>query len=154
MPIDKGYAAGILDGEGTISIRKKKGLCKVPFNYQLVVSLSNTSEEIIQRLHQEYRGSVRPIKPRSKKHSLSYQLTLTGIQARRLLRETLPFLIIKGQQARLALSLPSTPRGEEVSPSAYTKQREIYQKVKLLNTRGPKAEQLLMSLKETQDKLF
>ncbi len=106
------YTAGLFDGEGCISIAKgrkgKKYSNPNSFYHKLYVCVANTSEKIILFLHKNYGGHLYTQKRRSPRHKIGYRWGLTQQQAEDFLKEMLPYLIIKKEQAELALLLRQT----------------------------------------------
>ena len=140
------YTAGILDGEGSIEIRRHMGRRRAPFNYDLRVRFSNTYRELLSIIGEDYTGSI--TERRRTNRRIDYQLTIVGHEAVRLIRDTLPFLRVKKEQAHLALKLPRTPPGRIMSPEMLKMQTALYEKMKVLNRKGPRVAQLNMDLGE------
>lgn len=105
----KAYTAGIIDGEGSISlvlittrITKSGRPATAP---KLVIQVSNTNVNLIRWLVNTWRmGSVAgPYQPRRATHKAVYCWRVRGPTAAKLLHQVLPFLIIKREQAKLGL---------------------------------------------------
>jgi hypothetical protein len=91
---DKAYIAGIIDGEGHIDLRFKK------------VDVSNTNNDLIQWLIKKVGGFI-VVKPNyNVKHKKSWSWRLAAVGSRGLLKEILPYLIIKKETAEKLLNLP------------------------------------------------
>ena len=99
--VDKSYLAGIIDGEGCISVSKN------PRNgrnyYRLILDITTTSNELNQWLEDKFGGIVRTTYARNKNRTDMQGWTVSGNQCQDILRLTLPYLIIKKHQAELAL---------------------------------------------------
>ena len=55
------YAAGIVDGEGYIGIRKGKPTAsRINFSYDLMVAIAMTDKEIIEWFHDNFGGGKWP----------------------------------------------------------------------------------------------
>lgn len=99
------YIAGFFDGEGYIQIAKRSpgGHSRSP--YSLVVSMANTHRGVIDEIAKVTGGKVlfhNGIK-RGKAHP-HYRLTFYTLQALAFLKAIQPYLIIKREEADLAIS--------------------------------------------------
>ena len=95
------YAAGMLDGEGCIYISPG-----VTHQHQLSVVFAQVEPESLEFLSYEYGGRVRPGKVTSAGRA-TYQWHLTGKDAINFLADVHPYLIIKQQQADVAMRWPT-----------------------------------------------
>lgn len=95
------YTAGIVDGEGSISIAKHKDGHN--FNYVLQVAVDNASAWLIMWLDSTYGGSISRYKPKEQKHSEIFRWTTSGRGAMKFLEFILPYLQIKKPQAEIAI---------------------------------------------------
>jgi hypothetical protein len=131
---DRIWLAAMVDAEGCIHIHKRAAgssahssftkadgtvseYTRKNDTYGVMVSVDNTSEDVIQRCHEiAGQGAVYCDPANSgvqqRKQTL-HRLTLTGQQSRDLLRELYPHLVAKQQQARIAIASPSN--GEEAA---------------------------------------
>jgi len=111
------YIAGIIDGEGTLTIRKKKPAAKVshrPPHYSVTFSVSNTEASLIHWLQNRCGGSVHYYENRCKNCRPYARWDLQTQQAVALLQQVIPYLLIKNEQAKLAMEfLAHCPRGRE-----------------------------------------
>lgn len=126
------YMAGIIDGEGTLSITGREALSKrgTPYwNYDLEVTVTNTSVKLMKWLVAKFGGETMPRgKPLKKTHKQCYRWRLRDNAARIVfLRAVQPFLVIKRRQAELLLDYLSLPR---ISPK---RRYEIFREVSDLN---------------------
>jgi hypothetical protein len=87
------YAAGLLDGEGTVVIRK---------DGMVHVEMSNTFLPAVDYMASMYGGTVHARKLRNGWRQ-SYVWQVRGQLACRALEQMLPFLLIKREQAKLAI---------------------------------------------------
>lgn len=104
------YAAGILDGEGSISItRNHVGRWPSP-----QVSVASTDRELVEWLRARFGGSISTKQPRKPQHSLSYDWKLTDRRALHFLEVVQPFLVLERKIRRCDLLLKAylncTPR--------------------------------------------
>lgn len=108
---DKAYLAGIVDGEGCISISKQI-IKRTPTPvYSLIVVVSLVNKDVLQYFKEiTGLGSVKyGAKHESSDNSrTSYQWWVSSRQAEKLLVEIYPYLRIKREQADIALSFMKT----------------------------------------------
>jgi hypothetical protein len=130
--VEIAYVAGIIDGEGTLSITGKETLSRrgtLYWNYDLEVTVTNTSVKLMEWLVTKFGGEIMPrSKPLKKTHKQCYRWRLRDNAARiAFLRAVQPFLVIKQRQADLLLEYLLLPR---ISPR---RRYEIFQEVSALN---------------------
>jgi len=110
------YIAGLVDGEGTITLTR----LHAGENRRLVVSIANTELQILQFvLDQVGAGKITRKSVVSIRHTPSFNYSITSIQALSLLKQTAPWLrSYKRQRAELALQFYAavTPRNGKYSP--------------------------------------
>ena len=99
--IDLAYTAGIVDGEGCISIAKKKEGKYI--RYVLQVMVNSTDEWLPMWLKFAYGGNVckRPLK--NNNHNPVWQWQTVSRQAGNFLEIILPYLHLKKPQAEIGL---------------------------------------------------
>lgn len=124
------YLAGIIDGEGCLTIGAgNKGNVT---NYNSVVMVTSTSEKLVKWLQHNFGGnyyqSGRDV-PNCKPAFIWRFLKKADIE--KLLLAILPYLIIKREQAILLLEFVRLERSENPQ-----KRSELHQKMKMLNKRG------------------
>jgi hypothetical protein len=108
--VEAAYAAGILDGEGSISItRNHSGRWPSP-----QVSVASTDRELLDWLRARYGGTITTKQPRKPQHSVSYDWKLTDRRALRFLQIVRCYLVIERKLCRCDLLLKAyldcTPR--------------------------------------------
>jgi len=125
MTVDEelAYLAGIIDGEGCVSIAKNTRRGRN--YYSLRINVSNNSIDLMQWLEDTFGDVVRTSYHRWYDRRDLYDWTASGNQAQVLLELVLPFLIIKKDQAKLALTLTIAPYGGS-SRWSYTAEEEHY----------------------------
>ncbi|MFL6646640.1 MAG: LAGLIDADG family homing endonuclease [Sulfurifustaceae bacterium] len=120
-PQDAAYIAGIIDGEGTISLSRRHR----NDNRQLVVSIASTERELLEYILQTVgAGRITKKRTASANHSPSATYVVDNRQAHSLLQQVAPYLrTYKAKRAELVLQnyLRLTPRNGKYSP---TQQRE------------------------------
>ena len=141
-PAVLGYLAGLVDGEGSIGITSafQRGKSRSR-SHTLRVSITNTSETLIAWLSDTIGGGLR-LKRDSRKANWKpgYDWMLYAAQAEQVLLAVLPYLVIKRDQARIALEFRAVGRGgwvgRALDPVVVEKREALKQKIHLLNARG------------------
>lgn len=135
------YLAGMLDGEGNISIVRRER--KRREAYSLRVNLYSNTQEALVKIREEFGGYLRPRKRDNPKHATGYLLSWNHQAAGSILKNVAPFLLIKAQQARLGLefqkmvsALKPGRRGLEISTLITL--RKLKRQVNFLNRKGPR----------------
>lgn len=96
---ERGYIAGILDGEGTISFFRAS--CKTMTTMRARITIWNTDYSLIEWVHSKIGGTIRMRKGRKATHNDCWWLALHGIvKVKHLLKVLLPYLIVKKKQAQ------------------------------------------------------
>jgi len=130
------YTAGILDGEGTISVhRRPEKIHRAPV---LQIRVVNTNPLLAQWLVHWWGGSVSLRRSKNPRHKDVYQWGLWSRQAEALLRLCAPSMVIKGEQAALALAIRDlvVSRNQAPSDAAIIKMAALNADLKVLNARG------------------
>lgn len=105
---DLAYLAGILDGEGSIQIRKRKDRgMRRGFCYQLSISIANTNEWLVNWIHFNFEGGIYRKPSLLPHHKQAYLWQATSKQAEVVLKLLLPYLRLKKPQAEIALQFQS-----------------------------------------------
>lgn len=104
---ERGYIAGIIDGEGSISLRLRRHEFNQGWDIRPKITVDNTNKEVTEWLKDHTGGRVSP-KPIYRPAHLGkkpiWLYRLTGIvNIRALLEELLPLLIIKHEHAEIML---------------------------------------------------
>jgi hypothetical protein len=137
---DWAYLAGIVDGEGCIStlvLTRKNGVV----DYQLRLSVANTSPALMQWLTEKLGGNVakreKKLKPT---HRVRYEWYAPSRDIIPILQSMLPYLVIKGEQAKLGIELrqrmEQTPLGGRKAGPVMTDRAErakLSEKIRFLN---------------------
>lgn len=98
---DKAYAAGILDGEGSICLTRWSS--NRWNNMYPVVAVSNCDEPLIHWLNSRWKGSIRIGIIRSGSRRPQHRWSLSGLKTNKFLNDVIPYLIIKKERANWAL---------------------------------------------------
>lgn len=137
------YLAGLIDGEGSIGTTKgcrywtnKKGqITKYPA-YSLVVSVSNNSLVLMKHLLRTHGGVYYPHKRSNPNANIGWLWMPKGAKNKKtLLLAVLPYLVIKREQALLALKW--LEMGDVINPALW---EEFHQKFLAMNKRGLSSE--------------
>lgn len=108
------YMAGLFDGEGCIRVHTPGVTVDGKINpktnrhfpsYQVLCMLQNTYWPVILALHEQFGGMVTVTQPRSAKHRTIHQWRVQSKIAYAFLRAVRPHLIIKREEAELAIAL-------------------------------------------------
>lgn len=129
------YMAGIIDGEGSICIEIQhpgKGKKQNYYNVRLVVC--NTNKELIDWLFEKFEGNIGECK-KYEQRKQCYHWTLCSQNAKDLLIECLPYMIVKKEQAKLLIDFMETKKdGQYYLTDEISKKREdLYFQMKKLN---------------------
>ena len=127
--VDAAYIAGLVDGEGTITlVRKHRNE-----NRQLALSISNTEYALLEFTRQAVgRGKITRKRTSKSHHTASYTYAIYNRQALELIRQLLPCLrSYKAKRAELILQqyLPLTPRNGKYSSQIKQQRWEFEQKI-------------------------
>lgn len=127
------YAAGVFDGEGSVGIYVggKTSLGRPRYNLRL--SVGNTDTRLTNWLAETFGGKVRAKQPRvPSRHRQAYDWYLFGNNAVEFLRLIRPFLLLKAEQADVAIKFQATitpsggPGGSLLLTDEQIAERETY----------------------------
>jgi hypothetical protein len=112
MIADYAWAAGIIDGEGCISILTTKAYPhrNQKTNYRLQVFVGMQHEETIQKLHSIFDLGSMHVLCEPSRQSKIYRVMWTGPTAGKVLELVLPYLVTKREHAQLAMKFLSLPK--------------------------------------------
>lgn len=97
------YTAGIIDGEGCISIAKRKRPThRNGYGYELVVHVTNTNEWLVHWLQMQYGGYV-AFHKRQAPYKDIWNWDICNHKAQGFLESILPYLQMKRPQGELAI---------------------------------------------------
>lgn len=115
-PTDAAYIAGIIDGEGTVTLTREHA----NENRRLVISISSTEMALLRFVKDTIdAGRITTKRTYSDRHTPSFTYRITSRQALELLRQVHPFLRgYKRERAALVLAhyLDLTPRNGRYTP--------------------------------------
>jgi len=149
MPTNLGtlsYIAGLVDGDGCITITKSfNRKNSINCSHSLTVLIVNTSEKLILWLLENIGGRVYTVNKNGDlkfRQKTAYQWYLGGSNAEIFLASIEPLLIIKRDQAKLALKFRRLEfdrkcRARSLNQPLVAKREELKQALHKLNMRGP-----------------
>ncbi len=137
------YAAGLIDGEGSIMIsRRETG--KYPYMAVSVqIEMAAKAAQLLDSMHRAFGGTLGLVNSDSPKRSATLRWTLAGHEAAAALIKMLSYLRLKKRQAEIVIGLMSESgeswagqklRWTEVRLAAWTAARD---EITRLNARGP-----------------
>ena len=152
-----GWLAGIIDGEGTITITPRKrtdGTCKHE-GFQVSVRVANTDLAMIRKIEELTKRMIGStgyvLERRPNRCKKQYYWMIASRQALVLLKLVKPYLVTKSPQARIAIELQeristrqgyNVPRisgglkGSTLTTDEYVIREKLFHEIKLLNVKG------------------
>ena len=130
------WAAGLIDGEGCISIAKADRKLKSP-HYKMQVQVAMCHKPTIERLYEMFGGSVSMRHGKGHNRN-SWTWTIFNNQAAVLLKSLLPYMVTKQDEAKVAVEFQehvvATPsRGwQGLLPETLAARESMYQACKRL----------------------
>lgn len=140
------YAAGLIDGEGCILIQRSKG---ETYHQLVTVGMTEKARAVLDAMEATYGGATKLARAATEKWDAAYAWTVAGDAATALLLDVQPHLILKVEQARVALrvaeirsSLPprweSSPQGQRRwTDEARSRCATLKKRMHELNAKGP-----------------
>ena len=130
------YIAGLLDGEGCISINK--GRDQSGAKYRLVVCCANTDRAVLEFLYRMLGGRIYVISKSKWSRRTCWMWTTSSQQAGEILHILLPYLRIKKRQAKLAIKfckrmVCKAGRGVRLSEKELAARKKIKKEISALN---------------------
>lgn len=136
------YAAGVFDGEGTVGIRllHKKGQVEKKY-HSVTVAITSTDTALTDWLQCHFGGRVnRNHKENAdRNYKEAWKWALLSRHAAAFLEAVRPYLILKAQQARIALALRDEMgegRRVAITPELFAKREALRLELKARNRRG------------------
>ncbi len=134
------YAAGILDGEGSLTVRSdaEHSSCTVIMQ----ITMAAKAAAVLNAIYWTYGGAIRPIDGRKPQESSTIKWQMSGKGLLCVLRRLRPFLYLKREQLDICLALletewPSYNGNEKVTPERLAAFQQAKEKIESLNQRGP-----------------
>ncbi len=138
---EQAYLAGLIDGEGHISLTTTKAKWGTR-TYTLVVGISNNHRETLEGIAQEWDGSLTALRMRRDGWKAASSVVWSPRRAEMVLREVYPFLRIKRAQCEVALAYlatlnPPEHRTAPVSDAVMAERDRLKAELTRLNGRKP-----------------
>ena len=137
--LTKAYIAGLFDGEGCVSVHKvqdqrskKKG--NLLYRYYLKAIIVSTSKDMIDFINKHYSGSVSERTKRNPNHADQWAWQLSGMKAVSFFNDIYPYLIVKKEQASLAMKWSIAKSKSYMTEDMRKERLEIYAAVKSLKS--------------------
>jgi hypothetical protein len=141
IPTDLAWAAGFIDGEGTISLRLHVNTQGNTYIYP-TLQAANTNVEMLQELRYMFGGSIHAVKQVDGRKRV-HRWTCGSRQSVEAIRLLLPYLKLKRPQAALVLEAAAFRDDREthrMSQKQWNQQLLLMAQVKMLNRRGQVAD--------------
>jgi len=147
--VNAGYLAGFVDGEGTLTIAKRRRHSGRSIEYSVRVSISNTNKEILETIQDVWGGTLATQFPDDPSWKPSHDLIWTNAAAVAVLTQIAPHLGIKSSHAvallgfqvhirRCGRTRDAKGRLRPLSESQLEIREIFYRRLKRLNARGAK----------------
>ena len=137
--LDKGYIAGMLDGEGTITITKHRQYNRktLKFQYRPFIWIVNTNKESLESIQQKCGIGSIVIKEKNTKYKTCYVYRISSRNGcMEFLHTIKDRLIIKKKQSELLLQFLEKRKIHQHPNSPYSQDEiRIHEKIKKLNQR-------------------
>lgn len=144
LPIEiLAYTAGIVDGEGCISISAYKDARTSEKRFRGDMAVGMTNKDVIDWLGETLDGNVYKARASYDKTKAVYVWQMCAADAAKLLSAILPFLIVKKKQAELMIKFAATMtiRGEVgrkgLAKDVHSARSEMAKLSSILNRKGP-----------------
>lgn len=136
------YLAGILDGEGCLTIELRKGTGKYEGRRYTrpLVHVVNTDLGLLAWIQERFGGRInpQPVGKASERAKPCYRLTWHNATAVDLVRVVQPYLVIKGRQADALIRFSATGNwiGRTIPDEVYDERQALLDEVRDLNRKG------------------
>ena len=134
------YIAGIIDGEGYMTVGQQSS-----GHFILSLNVANTNKALIDWLSKKWEQKTSFIKNTTHRNwKDKYSITITGEKVKELLRLVVPYLIVKAEQASVALQFPMVGSGNKLGEEEELIQALCCVRMTKLNKRGRKEEEQIL----------
>lgn len=141
----KGWVAGFIDGEGTISIHKMiESKSLMGARHRASVEATNTNLTSLQKLVSLFGGSIWQKRQQGENNLDCYRWRVEGQTARKVILFALPYFIVKKKQAEITLKFCKTLRviGSDtrtpISTCIFALREKLYQEIQKINNSRPR----------------
>lgn len=131
-----GYAAGIVDGKGSIQIDKRTG-----GHFGVTVTVSMKNPAVIHWLEEKFGGRITSFKQSHdsfKTEGIMNRWAIHGVKAQGFISLIKPFMIEKAERAEVALAFPVAPNGSHCYRAELDVQEAAYNIMKKLQDKPNK----------------
>jgi hypothetical protein len=99
------YAAGLVDGEGCIYVTNsaRKGPARRSYSIVVEIGMSVKAVSLLRIMRREYGGVIKLSRPATERWSEARAWVVSGVKAEAMLLRILPHLLLKKDQAQVAL---------------------------------------------------
>ena len=139
------YAAGLMDGEGCITIPESKGKQSCHYYTAIDITLAVPGLQTLEWMQKHFGGKVTPRREATGKWQETHSWRIFGDDATEFLRSIFPYLLIKRRHAIVALRLAQMigPRPSEDGRRTWTEEmraegKRLRLRLQELNRRGPR----------------
>lgn len=126
------WAAGFLDGEGSIGLKPSDGGKRV----SICVQATQVDPEPLLRLQELWGGSLRVRSARTERDADYFHWFIWSSAVLKCCQEVQPFVTVKRKQVELAIQFASRPRGKYNDPDRRAENQAYRQLFAGLNQRG------------------
>lgn len=141
MTITPQYAAGLIDGEGTIGISHTTA---DTYTLRVAIGMVTKSSGILTAMKSRWGGRLDSMKPETERHAPKDRWMLESAQAAEFLEEIAPHLILKREQATVGVALNQLVTDSREARGRFHWTDEVRERCEVLkrrmhdlNARGP-----------------
>ncbi len=133
------YAAGLIDGEGCISIGKHVNKSGTVYYCRIDVGMSAKALTVLNWLKSNFGGNIRKSRKGTKEWEEAFAWGIFGKQAHQFLLQIQPYLVLKHEQARLAIRIQEmiAELSNGWTKEAHQRGKAICARMQELNCKGP-----------------
>lgn len=138
-PARRGYLAGLIDADGAIVVWRAR--CPRGYRYALRLTITNTDRKVVDWLLEHCGGRSHYCERThayAKNWKREWRWSCSGLEAGRILRICVPYMVCKKERALLGLQFASTlKRAHRVlSEDIQATRQELYAQMRAKNKRG------------------
>jgi hypothetical protein len=138
-PCSDAWAAGMVDADGCITIKRSNREGKTYFHLAVIVSQAGVDlPPVIAKLHELYGGNVSKQHPQPGRRQPMWHWQVVGAAAGSVLKQIRPHLVGKTEQADVALAYRATvgPPGRKVGDEGRLRGEAAYAALRELKSYG------------------
>lgn len=133
------WAAGFIDGEGSVGFitRREADRRAEPFTFCL--SATNRNVPALRRLQDLFGGSLNQARQTKEKWATCHMWRASGANAAGALKQMQPYLVVKSEQARVALEFAELRKASSrspLTPEERQRREALFAEMRELNRRG------------------